>query len=250
MKQPSSLFPSRHLLAPAFGMVAAIGFVTAAQAQGQCSAQSGAERIPVIELYTSEGCSSCPPADQWASKLKDKPAVVEAFHVDYWNYIGWVDRFSSAANTQRQRQIASQNNLGSIYTPQVVRDGQDWPRWRGGVESSGPARATLAMQQTGDNQFEAEVTPQGGAETPWAAYWTVTENGHSSNVKAGENSGELLKHDFVVRQYTPVGDYKGAAKLSFRSIAADPAHPRRINLVVFDPKDGTPLQALSLACAG
>src|SRR5881394_898637 len=76
-----------------------------------CKAQSPATSTPVIELYTSEGCSSCPPADRWLSTLKADAAkgrvVAQAFHVGYWDYIGWVDRFASPAYTERQHQVAS-----------------------------------------------------------------------------------------------------------------------------------------------
>jgi hypothetical protein len=91
------------------------------------------------------------------------------------------------------------------------------------------------------------VTPGEGV-TQWSAYWTVTEHGHNSRVKAGENRGELLQHDFVVRQYTPVGRYQGAQTLGFVSIPATVAHARQINLVVQDTKTGEPLQAVSLQC--
>ncbi|MEO8248220.1 MAG: DUF1223 domain-containing protein [Burkholderiales bacterium] len=213
----------------------------------------------MIELYTSEGCSSCPPADRWLSTLKvpaaKRGAVVQAFHVGYWDYIGWVDRFAAPLHTTRQNEIAHANRLSTIYTPQVVRDGLDWPRWRGGsavLESTESAQAEIELRRTANgpdgDRFDAQVTPTGGADTPWAAYWSVTEHGHDSKVRAGENAGESLKHDFVVRQYVPVGSYRGPATLSFSSIAADPAHPRQVNLVVFEPASGKPLQALSLSC--
>ena len=221
-------------------------------ASGQCEAQSGASLTPVIELYTSEGCSSCPPADKWASTLKGKNAVVEAFHVGYWDYIGWVDRFASPTYTTRQRQVAALNGQSGIYTPQVVRNGQDWRDYGRALSGNEPARATLVVKRLGGDgaaeQFEAVVTPLPGAPAQWSAYWTVTENGHNSKVKSGENAGEFLQHDFVVRQYTPAGDYSGPARLTLRAIAADPAHARQVNLVVFDPKTGKPLQALSLPC--
>jgi hypothetical protein len=222
-----------------------------------CAAKSAATITPVIEVYTSEGCSSCPPADQWASGLKDSAtrglAVVQAFHVGYWDYIGWVDRFASPAHTQRQRDIAAVNQLRSIYTPQVVRNGQDWPRWHQDnartLAAGEPARVALALQGTQGNAFEATITPT-DVNTAWSAYWSVTEHGHNSKVAAGENKGEFLKHDFVVRQYVPVGSYSGNQKLKFSAIAADPKHPRQVNLVVFEPKSGKTLQALSLSCAG
>ncbi len=222
--------------------------------QNQCAATSGPQVTPVLELYTSEGCSSCPPADQWISGFKGQDPVVLAFHVGYWDYIGWVDRFATPAHTTRQRDIASKNRLRNIYTPQVVVNGRDWPQW-GNAQSriAGPrniAKTDISLKQLGADQFEATVTP--GAAQAWAAYWTVTEHGHSSRVKAGENAGEFLKHDFVVRQYIRAGDYSSGSnpqKLVFHSIAATPGHARQINLVVFDPPTGNTLQALSLQCA-
>ncbi len=222
--------------------------------------QSTSTRTPVVELYTSEGCSSCPPADKWLSTLKaggdaksvGAPPVVQAFHVGYWDYIGWVDRFASPAHTTRQRQLARLSGLASIYTPQAVLDGRDWRNWGRLASGREPAQAHIALKKIAVDQFEAQVTPVAGAPDTWSAYWTVTEHGHSSKVKSGENAGEFLQHDFVVRQYTSAGDYathlKAAQKLVWRSIAATPGHPRQINLVVFDPKTGKTLQAVSAAC--
>ena len=227
-------------------------------AEFSCSASSGETVTPVIELYTSEGCSSCPPADSWASSLKSSGAVVQAFHVGYWDYIGWVDRFAAPAHTQRQREVAAVNQLRGIYTPQVVLNGKDWPGWAGsksGLATGKPARIGITLKQLGADQFEASVVPLAGAAAlPWSAYWTVTENGHNSKVKAGENAGEFLKHDFVVRQYTQAGDYTAKdgkpQTLALRSIASTQGHARQVNLVVFDKKTGDTLQALGLPCAG
>lgn len=213
-----------------------------------CEAKSGALRTPVVELYTSEGCSSCPPTDQWLSALKGQPVVAEAFHVAYWDYIGWKDRFAQATFTARQRDIAAHNQLSSIYTPQIVRNGRDWRTSQPVTESKAAAKANISIQRVAATDgFEARVEPL-DANTAWTAYWTVTEDGHSSRVKAGENAGEFLKHDFVVRQYTPLGRYQGAQSLQFFALAADAEHPRHINLVVSDNQSGEPLQALSLAC--
>ena len=217
----------------------------------QCHARSPATLTPVIELYTSEGCSSCPPADRWLSTLKDDAAgggvVPQAFHVAYWDYIGWIDRFADPAHTQRQRQVAAWNRLQTIYTPQVVRNGQDWRGWRNAPAGNEPAKARIELRRTGDDAFAAIVTPL-DANASWSAYWTVTEHGHASKVKAGENAGELLRHDFVVRQYVPAGAHRGPASLTVRTIAAHAQHPRQVNLVVFDARTGRTLQALSLHC--
>lgn len=228
------------------------GLAGTAALAATCEAQSTASLTPVIELYTSEGCSSCPPADQWLSTLKPAAAsgraVVQAFHVGYWDYIGWVDRFAAPAYTQRQRQIAAANGQRSIYTPQLVRNGQDWRDYDRALPAAAqPARATISLQRNAPDAFEARVTPAAGVEA-WAAYWTVTEHDHNSKVKAGENAGELLKHDFVVRQYVPAGDYKGPNRLTLRAVAAEAGHPRQVNLVVYDPRNGKTLQALSLQC--
>lgn len=252
MRQPDRFNASRSIAACALLCWSAGTFAQS----NQCSVASGPTITPVVELYTSEGCSSCPPADKWASSLKGISAsggtVVQAFHVGYWDYIGWVDRFAAPAYTQRQRDIAAKNNLRSIYTPQAVLDGKDWPRWGGKPEGKEPAKATITLKQLGTDQFEASVTPILPA-TNWSAYWTVTEHGHNSKVLSGENKGEFLKHDFVVRQLVQAGDYKAgdtsAQKLTFRSIAPTPGHPRQVNLVVFDAKTGKTLQAVSLQCA-
>jgi len=223
--------------------------LAALAASPHCEVRSGPRLTPVIELYTSEGCSSCPPADQWLSTLKGKPVVAQAFHVGYWDYIGWVDRFATPANTKRQREIASANGLRGIYTPQLVRNGRDWRDYAQAVEATAPARASITLQRTaGADNFEARVPPASGVGS-WSAYWTVTEHGHSSHVKAGENAGDTLQHDFVVRQYTPVGRYQGNQTLSFAAIAGQASHPRQINLVVSDPQTGEPLQAVSLQCS-
>ena len=141
-------------------------------------------------------------------------------------------------------------------TPQAVLDGRDWRDWGGAPgrvsKTTEPAQASISLKQVAPDQFEALVTPVPGVSGKWSAYWTLTEDGHSSRVKSGENAGEFLKHDFVVRQYTPAGDYDARAispqKLAWRSIAATPGHARRINLVVFDPSSGKTLQAVSASC--
>jgi hypothetical protein len=222
-----------------------------------CAAKSAAQLVPVVELYTSEGCSSCPPADAWLSTLKpahkEGKVVAQAFHVNYWDYIGWTDRFAAPAYTQRQRELSARTNLNSIYTPQIAKNGITVRGYdaKSAVASSEAALANIELQQTEANRFEAKIAPaQAGAA--WSAYFTVTEHEHISRVTKGENQGETLKHDFVVRQYVPLGQFSGAQTLKFSSLAptltGGKAHPRQINLVVTDSKSGKTLQALSLGC--
>lgn len=131
-----------------------------------CSASSGDNITPVVELYTSEGCSSCPPADKWASSLKTSGAVVQAYHVGYWDDMGWVDRFAAPAYANRQREVAAVNQLRGIYT-QLVLNGKDWPAWHGSKSSlaaKNAARISFTLKQVDADRFEARVAPGAGAD--------------------------------------------------------------------------------------
>jgi hypothetical protein len=260
--------PSPHLkelqvtlLKPLTLLIGALQFAAAvpAFAQGACNANSGPTITPVVELYTSEGCSSCPPADKWLSTLKADPTVVAlAFHVDYWDRLGWKDRFASAAYTKRQSEQQRSSGARFSYTPQVIEDGADrpdWPRLGSTLSSAKRPASTvdIALIRQGTH-VTASVTPSANAPTRLAAFWAVTEQRHVSAVKAGENEGVTLNHDFVVREYVPVAAWaakpgSGPTSLQFEpTIAADPAHPRSINLVVVNAETGRPVQAAKLGC--
>jgi hypothetical protein len=229
------------------------GMVLPVQAQ-TCVAHSGVQGTPVIELYTSEGCSSCPPADRWLSTLKAEPGTVAlAFHVDYWDSLGWADRFASPAYTQRQARQQAVNGSRYSYTPQVVINGmdrKDWPR----IGSRLPAPAAAGVQISLTRQGEQiTATVQSRESTRLAAYWAVTESGHSSVVKAGENAGVTLKHDHVVRDLSLVPAWAATpgqtTTLQFRPAKpGDGTHLRQVNLVVVNAETGRPVQALKLGC--
>ena len=253
--------PTGSALAAFLAVPLAIAALVSAPAQAAqvCSAHSGPTITPVVELYTSEGCSSCPPADQWLSRLKAEPSIVAlAFHVDYWDRLGWKDRFASATYTQRQAESQRSSGARFSYTPQVIVDGADRPGWSGldasiAARSRATAPVDLALQRDG-NHFTATVAPAANAPARLAAYWAVTEQGHSSAVRAGENSGATLNHDFVVREYLPVAAWTAhaggaATTLQFDStLPADPAHARQVNLVIVDADRGRPVQAVKLGC--
>jgi hypothetical protein len=184
-----------------------------------CRYQSSAHRVALLELYTSEGCSSCPPADRWLSRLDDqglKPdrVVPLSLHVDYWNYIGWRDPYSNRRYTQRQRKIARQNRLGTIYTPQLVLQGRDFRSWRSVslahlLESVNqePAGADITLQVVPQaaREYAMSVTAKLRHPGRGRLFVAIYENQLSSNVTAGENDGRLLQHDYVVRRlYGPV----------------------------------------------
>jgi hypothetical protein len=211
-----------------------------------CEARSGADAPVVVELYTSEGCNSCPPADRWLSTLKGRDGVLAlAFHVDYWDNLGWPDRFASPAHTQRQYARRAAAGARFVYTPQVLADGADWRRWPA-LPAPRPSTVALALVRDASG-VQAQVAPLAGAPRTLTGYWALLEDGHSSAVQAGENAGVTLHHDHVVRAYRPLAPWSGARTL--RWDGAPPAGAmRRIALVVEDGATGRPLQALALGC--
>lgn len=239
----------------ALSLGASLGHAHAADA---CSVVSPRNVAPIVELYTSEGCNSCPPADRWLSKLKADPTVVAlAFHVDYWDRLGWKDRFAKAAFTERQALQRTSNGARFSYTPQVVVDGRDrknWPQIQTASPSASPAVVDVEITLARDeSNYTATIVPSARTPHRLAAYWAVTEHEHVTTVKAGENVGVTLQHDYVVRDYAPVAAWEaraGAAKTLQFSPAnpADATHPRSVNLVVVDAASGRPVQAIKLGC--
>ncbi|HSC00598.1 MAG TPA: DUF1223 domain-containing protein, partial [Burkholderiaceae bacterium] len=179
-------------------MLSLLAAAVGAQAQA-CGAESGTSVPTVVELYTSEGCNSCPPADRWLSTLKDKPGVLAAaFHVDYWDRLGWKDRFASPRYSERQAQLQAAAGERFSYTPQVRVNGADWRRW-----PKLPATATatvstvrVTLRREGE-QVRVDVQPQAGATTALSMWWAALEDGHASDVHGAENSGVRLHHDHV-----------------------------------------------------
>jgi hypothetical protein len=221
-----------------------------AQAAASCQARSGPGSVSVVELFTSEGCSSCPPADRWLSTLKGRPDVLAlAFHVNYWDRLGWPDRFATAEATARQREQARLAGSSQVYTPQVLVGGRDWRQWPQLPASAAAPVVSLKLTRSGD-QVNAEITAGPQSPARLAGYWAVLEDGHVSTVRSGENAGSTLRHDHVVRLYRPVPAWAaaqgGAAQLSVSR--GDPAFPRRVVFVVTDASGARPLQAVALAC--
>lgn len=170
----------------------------------EVNVQSGPARTHLLELYTSEGCSSCPPAERWFSGLKQnsqlwKEVVPIAFHVDSWNQLGWRDRFASAANTARQRSYATAWGSHAVYTPGFVLDGREW---RAGDLDAMPSSSmnvgmlTATLRDSGETFIT--FLPAETGTGPWEAHAALLGFGLKSDVRAGENRGRMLLHDFVV----------------------------------------------------
>jgi len=234
------------LIALALGLPAP----TAAAAPGaqQCAARSGDLAPHVVELYTSEGCSSCPPADRWVSSLKGRTDVVAlAFHVDYWDRLGWKDRYASPAWTQRQYDMGGRSGSKFVYTPQVLLGGRDYRRWPGLPQSDAPALVALSLSRDGAS-YVAQVARRPGVTGDLAGYWAVTEDGHRTQVKAGENAGSVLAHDAVVRELQMVASIDEAPMRFTPQTTAGTGQQRRVQFVVTDAQTGVPVQALGLGC--
>lgn len=164
--------------------------------------ESGTQQVSLIELYSSEGCSSCPPADRWMAELKNHPKLWKDFvplnfHVDYWNRLGWVDRFSNEQFTLRQRRYARQWGSSRVYTPAFVKDGKEW-RTRSLVNLGNENPGNLKVKNLGNNKVKVIFVPRGKTKEPLVVNMALLGNGLSTKVKYGENSGETLKHEFVV----------------------------------------------------
>ena len=242
----------------------------------QCSAQSVPTTTALVELYTSEGCDSCPPADRWLSSLGGKGytrdrVVPIALHVDYWDYIGWKDPYARQAFSARQRKMAALARAAVVYTPQVLLQGRDFRAWRGegtpgstfGEEvakiNARPAKARIALllDTRRRDVFEVEASaelldPRQQADA--ALYLGSYENKLVSEVKAGENRGKTLPHDFVVLQWAGPLEFKAAKLLQRQRLALLPkAVPANSGVVAFvqNRASGEVLQALMVpACPG
>jgi hypothetical protein len=177
-----------------------------------------AERPIVVELFTSEGCSSCPPADALLAELATRPDVLAlSFHVDYWDRQGWKDPFSSPQATARQRQYAWLLGLETVYTPQIVVDGtweavgSDRAAVAQALDQARPARAAVPITLVLDHgQARIEMGADAGAGSA-AVLLIGFDRRRVDTVARGENAGRTLAHADVVRGFGLIGSYTGAA---------------------------------------
>ena len=167
--------------------------------------ESGDTQSSLIELFTSEGCSSCPPAEKWLSRLKSnqelwKKIVPVAFHVDYWDHLGWRDRFAKPEFTSRQQRYAAAWGGDSVYTPGFVVNGKEWRSWFGGnaLPASSTKVGLLRVSLGDDGQLTATFIPATTQSRSLTLNVALLGNDLQSDVKRGENSGRKLRHDFVV----------------------------------------------------
>ena len=215
---------------------------------------SGPTQVTLIELYTSEGCSSCPPADHWLGALKDdaglwKQFVPVEFHVNYWDSLGWKDRLSSPGFTAREYAYSAAWGSQNVYTPCFVRNGAEWkPSWGGAGGPQGGPAGQLEVTVAGDGACSVKYSPvAASAPSAYKLHVALLGGGLSSHPNAGENEGETLKHEFVVlglaeASLSPVGGGLGA-QVALPLPSVPDAKRRAVAAWVTREGDQAPVQA-------
>jgi len=202
-----------------------------------------------VELYSSEGCNSCPPAEQWLSTLRKSPQLVGMeFHVDYWDSPAWKDPFSNHAYTERQEALARRANHGQVYSPQIWIDGVVWKNWPRGtppaVVENSPLVLSAVIKAETPLRAVFDVANVGVKET-YRLYAAVTESGLSRSVTGGENKGKKLNHDSVVRAFNGPLQLPHAEVEFHLPPGVDLAHADVVGFVQ-DEKDGSIVQVVRL----
>jgi len=230
-------------------LIGALLFAASAQATAQ-EFSSGATQTVMVELYTSEGCSSCPPAEQYLNGFVGNQMlwtrfIPMAWHVDYWDYLGWRDRFATAAHSSRQRAYARSLHAPTIYTPAFFINGQSW---RPGFFNKLPDPPTrqvgaLHVRLTG-NRVEATFANKARDSQSLKIHVAVLGLGLKTHIRAGENAGRSALHDFVVLNDT-VLDRKAASKWegSLPTVSRDKAGRYALVAWVEAPGSPMPIQA-------
>jgi hypothetical protein len=249
-----------------YGLLASFLYAAAAanpssSTSGVTIFRSGAAQVALLELYTSEGCSSCPPAEKWLGELRADPDlwrrfVPVAFHVNYWDHLGWRDALASKAFTARQHAYAAAWNASTVYTPGFVRNGAEWrPRGTATDGLVGKSAGELTLTHRADGACEIRFVPAAPAPANAAAFdvsVALLGGGIVSKIRAGENSGRELRHEFVALRLETAplrraadGAFTATVTLAPPNDPRLPAFARRALAAWVTPRDHlAPLQAV------
>lgn len=237
---------------------------------GTLHVQSPPHTVAVVELYTSEGCNSCPPADRWLSRTPADPQrwIPLAMHVDYWDSPGWKDSFARAAFTERQRALGDAGKAPTIYTPEVFVSGRELRRWANPADfahaidarNTQPAVADIVLDATASDSprvalqtrarftLRPSKTDMASGANPVVAWIALTQNNLVSHPSGGENGGVVLRHDHVVREWIGPIRLTGASTQWQGEIPLPAnARPADVSLatLIERPRDAEILQAVS-----
>ncbi|MEW8506789.1 MAG: DUF1223 domain-containing protein [Candidatus Thiodiazotropha sp.] len=233
------------------GLLLSLGLMTAVAAQPiqALTLESTVQRVNLLELFTSHGCSSCPPADAWLRDLESHPGLWReliplAFHVDYWDGLGWPDRFASKAFSQRQRDYRRQGAVRSVYTPGFVLNGQEWRQWFYRPEldlKTTENVGTLTLQVDSGSGARLRFSPQPNLETTdYVAHLAILGFGLSSPIGGGENSGRTLDESFVVLSHRTTAAQQGEWQFDWPLFSA--AEADRLAIVAWLTRPGSTQQ--------
>jgi hypothetical protein len=229
-------------------IIAPVLLLYRATVAGHAAPPAAARTAVVVELFTSEGCSSCPPADALLGRLRQEKladgleVIPLGLHVDYWNFQGWTDRFSSASYSERQNQYAKKFRIDGPYTPQMVVDGaaefvgSDASRARQAIAQAAlrPQAAEVKISPIGEDKLQVQVKTAPGASGSSEVTLAVTEDNLVSKVGAGENSGRELHHAAVVRELRSLGRLgKGGFEAQVRVALKKDWKRENVRIVVF-----------------
>lgn len=261
----------RSLQAVAATMLAVLSAAATPALAAQCRASSGPHTTALVELYTSEGCDSCPPADRWLQGLAGRGLAPDrvvplSLHVNYWDYIGWKDPYAQQRFADRQRKLAQVMKARIVYTPQVLLQGQDFRAWGGRAFDEAvarinarPPKAAISLALAGGRGDTMEVEARADLlrpdeEADAALYLASYENRLVSSVSAGENRGRTLSHDYVVFEWLGPIPFHGGRAAERRALPLLPkAVPANSGVAAFvqNRRTAEVLQALMLpACPG
>ncbi len=245
-------------------MVAAASLFLTGQALAACEIASGPKTAALVELYTSEGCSSCPPADRQMRRLREAldpgaQAVPLALHVGYWDYLGWKDPYADPAFAGRQEALVRANRQRTLYTPQFFVNGVELRAARTSLreavrrlnETAATADIRLSASAPSKDMLRLSARASAAGGAPLDLYVALAESELASQVARGENAGVTLEHDHVVRQWLGPVRFTGAAAHLERGLRLPAAWNRsHLELAAFvqDPATGRVLQAVGGRC--
>ncbi len=244
----------KHITLPSFWPFVLLLFVLQITIPVQAQViSSPLVQVNMLEVYTSQGCSSCPPAERWMSKFKDdsrlwKQLVPMNFHVDYWDFLGWSDPYASKIFTQRQRNYKSLRHSSAVATPGFIVAGEGWNGWfKRKPLPLKPFKAVGVLKSNiEDSVAQVSFTPTQDQNQTLQLYVAVLGFDQLTKVKAGENSGKELPHDFVVIGYkrTEMKESKGqfTAQLNLPNVSRFHSPRKALVFWVSSEGDPTPIQ--------
>lgn len=251
-----------------FILAASLAIVsTSLSAEEIRSIVSPAHRIALLELYTSEGCNSCPPAEKWLGQLEGKgygsdKVIPITLHVDYWDYLGWRDIYADPRHSQRQQQHVLRNSLSTAYTPQLILDGKNLrpsrllaSRLKKINSDTAEVEIRLSASPIKNNQLTVTshiISAKTGLSRAEKLFLVLVEDDINSKIKAGENAGRTLKHHSVTRSFLNPVPLNNSAETKVEKVFSIPrnSNPRNLSIVAFvEAEPGIILQVVKLKLA-